>query len=268
MRALLVCSLYNMASFRRLCSAISENLACGWFCFLTIDDPVFDHSGISHFIDWIGRNGCAAIFDGLNNKLLRLGMLTPEMYVDAILVKANVNGYGLESIRMPAAEFKEQAVEANGLFVLTKTAADDDCVEPENVWYFQSPEGRLPLDPVDTDARWKTARAGKASGLHYQENVIIDLDGFILPCGLTHASERNPDRLPNEWTGRRRRRSPWAWIRVAAYADQGTVDSPLCAQRITPVSPDRVTAGIGPADRRWPASCRCSRGARGPAASG
>ena len=50
MRALPICSLYNIASFRRLCSAISENIAYRWFCFLTIDDPVFDHSSISHFI--------------------------------------------------------------------------------------------------------------------------------------------------------------------------------------------------------------------------
>ena len=36
--AFLVCSLYNIASFRKLCSAISENIAFRWFCFLTIDD--------------------------------------------------------------------------------------------------------------------------------------------------------------------------------------------------------------------------------------
>ena len=38
-RALLICSLYNIASFRRLCPAISENICYRWFCFLTIDDP-------------------------------------------------------------------------------------------------------------------------------------------------------------------------------------------------------------------------------------
>ena len=69
-RALLICSLYNIASFRRLRSAISENLTYRWFCFLTIDDLVFDHSSISHFIDWICRDGFAAIFDGLNDELL------------------------------------------------------------------------------------------------------------------------------------------------------------------------------------------------------
>ena len=55
-------------------SDISENIAYGWFCFLTIHDPVLDHSSISRFIDRIGRDGFAAIFDGLNDELLRLGM--------------------------------------------------------------------------------------------------------------------------------------------------------------------------------------------------
>ncbi len=149
---------------------------------------MFDHSSVSHFIDRIGRDGFAAIFDGLNDELLRLGMLSPEMYVDASLVKANVSGYGLEPSGLTVAEFKEQAIEENGLFVLTTTTVDDDGIEHENVRHFQSPEGRMPLNPVDTDARWRTTRAGKASGLQYQENVIVDLGGFILSRGVTYAS--------------------------------------------------------------------------------
>ena len=31
-RALPICSLYNIASFRRLCLSISANIACRWFC--------------------------------------------------------------------------------------------------------------------------------------------------------------------------------------------------------------------------------------------
>ena len=38
----------------RLRSALSENIANRWFCFLNIDDPVFDHSSISYFIDELG----------------------------------------------------------------------------------------------------------------------------------------------------------------------------------------------------------------------
>lgn len=189
-RVLLIGSVYNIAPFRRLCSVISENIAYRWFCFLTIDHPVFDHSSISHFIDRIGRDGFAAIFDGLNDELLRPGMLSPEMYVDASLVNANVNCYDLAPSGMTVTEFKEQALEENGLFVLAETTVDDDGIEHKEVRDFQSPEGRMPLNPVDTDARWKTTRAGKASGLQYQENIIVDLCGFVLTRGVTHASER------------------------------------------------------------------------------
>ena len=130
-RALLICSLYNIASFRRLCSAISENLAYRWFCFLTIDDPVFDHSSISHFIDRIGQDGFAAVFEGLNDELLRMGLLSPEMYADGSLVKVNVSSHDLSRSGLTVEEFKEQAIEVNGLFLLPQSTVDEDGVEHE-----------------------------------------------------------------------------------------------------------------------------------------
>ena len=48
----------------------------------------------------------------------------------------------------------------------------------------------MPLNPVDTGARWRTSQAGKASGMQYQENVIADRGGFTLSRGVTHVSER------------------------------------------------------------------------------
>ena len=136
-RALLICSLYNIASFRRLCSAISENLAYRWFCFFTIDDPVIDHSSMSHFI---GRDGFAAIFDGLNDELLRLGLLSPQIYVDSSLVKANVSSHGLSPSGMTVEEFKEDAIEVNGLFMIEETTVDDDGAKRKDVRYFQDPK--------------------------------------------------------------------------------------------------------------------------------
>ena len=55
----------------------------------------------------------------------------------------------------------------------------------------------MPLNPVDTDARWRSSRTGKASGLQYQENVIVHLGGFILSRGVTHASERESKAVPD-----------------------------------------------------------------------
>ena len=195
-RALLICSLYNIASFRRLCSAISENICYRWFCFLTIDDPVFDHSTITYFINRIGRDGFSQVFYGLNQELLRMGLLSPEMYADSSMVKANVNNFGLSRSDLSVEEFKEQAIEENGLFVLASSTVDDEGVEHQEVSHFQDAKGQLPLSPVDTDARWRTTRSGKPSGLNYQENVIVDLGGFIVARGVTHASEGEWKALP------------------------------------------------------------------------
>ena len=158
---------------------------------------MFDHSSISHFIDRIGRDGFAAIFDGLNDELQRMELLSPEMYVDSSLVKANVNSHDPSPSGMTTEEFKEQAVQINGLFVIAETTVDDNGVEREETRYFQKPDGRLPLSPVDTDARWRTSRPGKPSGLHYQENVIVDLGGFIVSRGVTHASEGEWKAVPD-----------------------------------------------------------------------
>ena len=117
--------------------------------------------------------------------------------MDSSLVKANVSSHGLAPSGMTVEEFREQAIQVNGLFLIPETTVDDDGVENEETRYFQNPEGKLPLNPVDTDARWRTLRSGKASGLQCQENVIVDLGGFILSRGVTHASERESKAVPD-----------------------------------------------------------------------
>ena len=179
-RALLISSLYNVSSFRRLCAAISENLAFRWFCFLTIDDEVFHHSTISYFIERVGNEGFGQIFQRFNEELLRLGLLSRQIYADSSLVRANVSTGRLSRSSMSVEEFKEKAVEENGLFVLREQKVDEDGEERESVSYYQDPRGNLPLNPVDTDARWRTTRRyDTKSRLHYQENVIVERGGDL-----------------------------------------------------------------------------------------
>ena len=188
-RALLISALYNITSFRRLCSAISENIAFRWFCFLSIDDRVFDHSTISYFIERIGDEGFADIFDRFNRELLRLGLLSRQMYTDSSLVKATVGRHGLSHSGMSVEEFREKAVEENGLFVLRERQVDENGVESERVRYFQDPRGRSPLNDADIDARWSTKKRNKRPDLNYKENVIVDSGGFIVARRATRGSE-------------------------------------------------------------------------------
>ena len=111
------------------------------------------------------------------------------MYVDSSLVRANVSGKHLTPSGMTVDEFKEKAVEENDVFVLREQPIGVDGEGKESVSYFQDPKGRLPLSPVDTDARWRTARNDKRAHLHYQENIIVD-GGGLIPWGqATHASK-------------------------------------------------------------------------------
>ena len=179
-RALLICSLYNISSFRILSFDIGENTAYRWFCFVTIDDPVFDHSTISCFIERIGRDGFSAIFRGLNEELFRLGLLSREMYADSSLVKANVNSHQLSRSGLTLAEFREQTIKENGLSVLTESGVDETWVKREEKKYFQDSKGFLTLSPMDTDAPWRTIQPNKSPELNYQDNAVVNQNGFIL----------------------------------------------------------------------------------------
>ena len=103
-------------------------------------------------------------------------------------MRANVNGHKLSRSGMSVEEFREKAVEENGLFVLREQKVGENGEGRESVSYYQDQKGRLPLNPVDTDARWRTTRRDRRPNLHYQENAIVDRGGFIVARKATHAS--------------------------------------------------------------------------------
>ena len=195
-RAMLISALYNITSFRRLCHAISENIAFRWFCFFTIDDEVFDHSTITYFIERIGREGFKALFVSFNQELLRMRLLSPKMYADSTLVKANVCDNGLSRSEMTIEEFQEKAVEENGLFVVKEVKRDEDGLVQEEARYYQDARGRVPLSPVDLDARWRTHCHSEPTKLCYLESAIADENGFIVARSATRASEAEWKVIP------------------------------------------------------------------------
>ena len=175
-RALLICSLYNISSFTRLNSAIAENIPYRCFCFLTIDDPVFDHSTISYFIERIGRDGFAGIFNGLNEELLRLGLLSPGMYADTCLVNditADPADPEAEGARMT------RTLDDFGVF-------PDSCVYCKGQRYIASEFGRY----YEAIGRHSTPnpifRRTKLLNLVHHASAQSDM---LSPCGLRDFSE-------------------------------------------------------------------------------
>ena len=195
-RAMLISALYNITSFRRLCLAISENMAFRWFCFLTIDDEVFDHSTITYFIERIGREGFKSLFVNFNQELLRMKLLSPKMYADSTLVKADVCDNGLYPSRMTVEEFQEKAVGENGLFAVKEVKRDKDGSVQEETKYYQDAKGRIPLNPVDLDARWRTHSHRKPTKLCYLESAIADENGFIVARSASRGTEGEWQMIP------------------------------------------------------------------------
>ncbi len=75
-------------------------------------------STISYFIERVGNEGFGEIFQLFNEELLRLGLLSRKVYADSSLVRANVSGHDLSPSGMTVEEFREKAVEENGLSIV------------------------------------------------------------------------------------------------------------------------------------------------------
>ena len=70
-RMLLVAYLYGIKSDRRLCEEVRYNLAYRWFCRLSLDDEVPDHSSLSRIRDRYGEEISRQCFAVLLNSVRR-----------------------------------------------------------------------------------------------------------------------------------------------------------------------------------------------------
>jgi len=115
-----------------------------------LQDEVFDHSTITYFIERIGREGFKELFDRFNQDLLRMGLLSPKMYADSTLVRANVSSQGLSPSGMTVDEFQDKAIQVNDLFMVKEVEDRADDAPCERVKYYQDRQGRyscLTSDP-------------------------------------------------------------------------------------------------------------------------
>ena len=188
-----------------------------WFCFLTIDDVVFDHSTISCFIERVGRE---AIFHGLNDELFRQCLLSPEMCADSSLVKANVNRHQLSRSGLNVEEFRERAIEEKGLFVLNDSGVDENGMEWEETKYRQdSPR------VICRSVRWTPMPAGAPAAPANRRNSItrttpswtgvdssLPGESLMLPKG-------NVRRCPVCWSAFPCRHPRWPLTPPATLAD-------------------------------------------------
>jgi transposase len=90
-RMLLVGYLYGITSDRRLCEEVRYNLAYRWFCRLSLEDEVPDHSSLSRIRDRFGEQIFELVFRRIVALCKEEGLVAQECHVmtDATLIAAN-----------------------------------------------------------------------------------------------------------------------------------------------------------------------------------
>ena len=116
-RMLLVGYLFALRSERRLCSEVQVNLAYRWFCKLSVEDQIPDHSVFSRARHERFRDSDALrrVFEGVVAMCIAAGLVGGEAFsVDASLIKADVDKKkrvpGDQSNAWPKAEEASRAI--------------------------------------------------------------------------------------------------------------------------------------------------------------
>jgi len=90
-RMLLLAFLYDIRSDRQLCEDVYYNLAYRWFCRLSLQDRVPDHSSLSRIRDRYGEDIFEALFRSIVEICRKRGLVAPQCRVmtDATLIAAD-----------------------------------------------------------------------------------------------------------------------------------------------------------------------------------
>lgn len=199
LRALLIGCIHNITSFRQLCLRVQENLTYRWFLHMTLADEVFDHSTISYFISRIGEDTFRTILRQFNQRLYELGLVSDQVYCDSTLLKAHVDETHLSPTSLTPEEFVKQVIQENNVYLEpmeTKTSGvvqnspPEESISVVETKRYQDSKGKLPLSPVDPDARWQAKR--EKAHLSYKDNLVVDDEGFILTEKMTLSTCSDP----------------------------------------------------------------------------
>ena len=195
-RMLLVGYVFALRSERRLCSEVQVNLAYRWFCKLSVEDKIPDHSVFSRARHERFRESDALrrVFEGVVAMCIAARLVGGEAFsVDASLIKADVDkkkrAPGDQPIAWPNAEQASHAVREY-LTALDTAHSKEENGEGDDGG---SSGGRRRKPPkevslTDPQATW-VARPGMDPFFAYDANYLIDNKaGIIIDAEGTRAN--------------------------------------------------------------------------------
>jgi len=196
-RMLLVGYVFALRSERRLCSEVQVNLAYRWFCKLSVEDQIPDHSVFSRARHERFRDSDALrrVFEGVVAMCIAAGLVGGEAFsVDASLIKADVDKKKRISGGQPHAWPKaEEASRAVREYLTSLDAARTDEERADKNGGGLGGDGSRSKPPkevslTDPQASW-VARPGVDPFFAYDANYLIDNKaGIIVDAEGTRAN--------------------------------------------------------------------------------
>jgi transposase len=173
-RMLIVGYVFGIRSERALCREVGVNLAYRWFCGLSIEDKVPDHSAFSHARNERFRDSSIfrIVFERVVGACIGAGLVGGEGFaVDASLIAADAN----KQRSTPGSQWnKELDAHAVGRATKEYLARLDDTA-------FGAASEVTPkfVSPSDPAAQWTGAMRGPAF-FAYSDNYLIDVKSGII----------------------------------------------------------------------------------------
>ena len=195
-RMLILGYVFALRSERRLCSEVQVNLAYRWFCKLSIEDGVPDHSVFcrARHERFRESNALRRVFEGVVAKCIAAGLVGGEaLSVDASLIKADVDKNkrmpGDQPIAWPKAEGASRAVrEYLTALDNARTDEDSDGTGGDDDGYSGRRKPPKEISLTDPQAAW-VARKGTDPLFAYDANYLIDNKaGIIVDAEGTRAN--------------------------------------------------------------------------------
>jgi len=173
-RMLIIGYVFAIRSERALCREVQVNLAYRWFCGLSIEDKIPDHSAFSRARNDRFRNSgiFRSVFERVVGACIAAGLVGGEGFaVDASLIMADAN----KQRSIPGTQWsKEPDVQAVNQATKEYLATLDDAA-------FGAASEVTPkfVSPSDPAAQWTGAKRGPAF-FAYSDNYLVDVKSGII----------------------------------------------------------------------------------------
>jgi transposase len=206
LRMLILGYVFAIRSERQICAEVQVNLAYKWFCRLSIEDTIPNHSVFSRARHARFRESdvLRRVFERIVGASIEAGLVGGDAFsVDASLIKADVNKRkrvsGEAVPRWPYAGQASRAVREY-LAILDATSEERDADGGGS--RRDGGETRKEISETDPQATW-IARKGIDTTFYYDANYLIDNRfGIIVDAEGTRASRREETTIAETMLGR------------------------------------------------------------------